>query len=177
MNAKIRTPAATSTAAPEPASQDAPPLLNLDLAGNPLTYQSAMAGPDKDKWEIAGGDEITRLIESLTAIPILKTNIPSHKWRDIVYYNCQKTDDFYLGRGHYPLLSYCLPGSPMNQANTRKLERDHTENVKRRVRVKKVFPSFLNHFCLLLVDNITSDHGPVRFGPLYKIYFCPTKHQ
>ncbi len=47
---------------------------------------------------------------------------------------CQKTDDFYLGRGQYPLLSYCLPGSPMNQANTRKLERDHTENVKRRVR-------------------------------------------
>jgi hypothetical protein len=64
----------------------------------------------------------------------------------------------------------------MNQANTRKLERDHTENVKRRVRVKKVFPSSLNHFCLLLVDNITSDRGPVRFGPdrfgpLYKIYF------
>ena len=90
---------------------------------------------------------------------------------------CQKIDDFYLGRGHYPLLSYCLPGSPMNQANTRKLERDHTENVKRRVRVKKVFPSSLNHFCLLLVDNIISDRGPVRFGPLYKIYFCPTKHQ
>ncbi len=58
MNAKIRTLAATSTANPEPAAQDAPPLLNLDLAGNPLTYQSAMAGPDKDKWEIAGGDEI-----------------------------------------------------------------------------------------------------------------------
>jgi hypothetical protein len=87
MNAKIRTPAATSTAALDPAAHDAPPLLNLDLAGNPLTYQSAMAGPDKGKWEIAGGDEITRLIESLTAIPIHKTKIPTHKWRDIVYYN------------------------------------------------------------------------------------------
>jgi hypothetical protein len=87
MNAKIRAPATTSIATPEPAAHDVPPPLNLDLAGNPLTYQSAMAGPDKGKWEIAGGDEITRLIESLTAIPIHKTKIPSHKWRDIVYYN------------------------------------------------------------------------------------------
>ncbi len=46
-----------------------------------------MAGPDKDKWEIAGGDEITRLIESLTALPIHKSKTPNHKWRDIVYYN------------------------------------------------------------------------------------------
>ena len=110
----------------------------------------------------------------------IRTRVSLAIQRDLI--RCQKTDDFYLGRGHYPLLSYCLPGSPMNQANTRKLERDHTENVKRRVRVKKVFPSSLNHFCLLLVDNITSDRGPVRFGPvrfgpLYKIYFCPTKHQ
>ena len=73
MNAKIRAPATTSTAAPEPAAHNVPPPLNLDLAGNPLTYQSAMAGPDKSQWEIAGGDEITRLIESLTAIPIHKT--------------------------------------------------------------------------------------------------------
>jgi hypothetical protein len=87
MNAKIRTPAATSTAAPEPVAHDAPPLLNLDLAGNPLTYQSVMAGPDKGKWEIAGGDEITRLIESLTVNPIHKTKNPNPKWCDIVYYN------------------------------------------------------------------------------------------
>ncbi len=105
----------------------------------------------------------------------IRTRVSLAIQRDLI--RCQKTDDFYLGRGHYPLLSYCLPGSPMNQANTHKLERDHTENVKRRERVKKVFPSSLNHFCLLLVDNITSDRGPVRFGPLYKIYFCPTKHQ
>ncbi len=61
---------------------------------------------------------------------------------------CQKTDDFYLGRGHYPLLSYCLPGSLMNQANTRKLERDHTMKVKRRVRDKKVF------FLLLSITSV-----------------------
>ncbi len=45
-----------------------------------------MAGPDKKHWEVAGGDEITRLIESLTAIPIHKTTTPAHKWRDNVYY-------------------------------------------------------------------------------------------
>jgi hypothetical protein len=87
MNAKIHTPATTATAAPEPTAHNAPTPLNLDLAGNLLTYQSAMAGPDKHKWEIAGGDEITRLIESLTALPIHKSKIPNHKWRDIVYYN------------------------------------------------------------------------------------------
>jgi hypothetical protein len=87
MNAKIRIPATTSTAAPEPNAHSAPLPLNLDIAGNPLTYQSAMAGPDKHKWEFAGGDEITRLIESLTALPIHKTKIPARKWRDIVYYN------------------------------------------------------------------------------------------
>jgi hypothetical protein len=41
----------------------------------------------------------------------------------------------------------------MNQANTRKLERDHTENVKRRVRVKKVFPSSLNRPLLFIIGR------------------------
>jgi hypothetical protein len=85
--------------------------------------------------------------------------------RDLI--RCQKTDDFYLGRGRYPLLSYCLPGSLMNQAHTRKLKRDHTMKVKRSVRDKQVFPSSLNHLCLLLVDNVT----------LYKSIFNPIKHQ
>ncbi len=71
-------------------------------------------------------------------IQIFNVNMCPKTWGPIVTFvscvsNCQKTDDFYLGRGQYPSLSYCLPGSPMNQANTRKLERDHTENVKRRV--------------------------------------------
>ena len=131
-------------------------------------------GQGRCGWGLGRGPALAGGKQNLTLNPN-----PNHKPNP---YPCQKTDDFHLGRGHYPLLSYCLPGSPMNQANTRKLERDHTENVKRRVRVKKVFPPSLNHFCLLLVDNITSDRGPVRFGPvrfgpLYKIYFCPTKHQ
>ncbi len=60
-----------------------------------------MAGPDKLHWEVAGGDEITRLIESLTAFPIPKSKIPANKWRDIVYYNPVVRQNLKDGRIEY----------------------------------------------------------------------------
>ena len=90
MTAKIRNPLhslpmPTANGPPEP--DETAPLLNLDVHGNPLTYKTAKAGPDKAHWEKAGGDEITRLITSSTIFPIPKHRVPANKWRDIVYYN------------------------------------------------------------------------------------------
>ncbi len=63
-------PLCTANSPPEP--DETAPLLNVDVHGNPLTYKTAKAGPDKAHWEKAEGDEITRLITSSTIFPIPK---------------------------------------------------------------------------------------------------------
>ena len=60
MTAKIRQDLQSlplPTANSPPAPDENAPLLNLDVHGNPLTYKSAKAGPDKAHWEKAEGDE------------------------------------------------------------------------------------------------------------------------
>ncbi len=66
---------------------DNPLTLNLDTHGKPLTYASAKSGPDKILWTIAEAEEITRLIISGTIVPVLFSNIPRDRLRDVVYYN------------------------------------------------------------------------------------------
>ncbi len=47
-----------------------PPALNLDVNGKPLTYRSAKNGPDRLVWERAEADELIRLLDTKTIVPI-----------------------------------------------------------------------------------------------------------
>ncbi len=64
-----------------------PPALNLDVNGKPLTYRSAKNGPDHLIWERAEADELIRLLDSSTIVPIRYSEIPEDRLGDIVYYN------------------------------------------------------------------------------------------
>ena len=64
-----------------------PPALNLDVNGKPLTYRSAKNGPDRLLWERAEADELIRLLDSETIVPIRFSDIPENRLGDIVYYN------------------------------------------------------------------------------------------
>jgi hypothetical protein len=55
--------------------------------GSPLTSTSALRGPDRERWLIAHGEEIVRLIESKTARLINRFEMP--KDRKASYYNPQ----------------------------------------------------------------------------------------
>jgi hypothetical protein len=73
-----------------------PPALNLDVNGKPLTYRSAKNGPDRLVWERAEADELIRLLDSKTIVPIKYREIPEDRIGDIVYYNSvvkQKRND------------------------------------------------------------------------------------
>ena len=59
--------------------------MDLDEDGNKLVYHRAKAGPNGALWETAAGQEIIRLIESLTGRWIRLANIPKN--RKIAYYN------------------------------------------------------------------------------------------
>ena len=61
--------------------------LNLDVNGKPLTYRSAKNGPDRLIWERAEADELIRLLDSSTIVPIRYSDIPEDRLGDIVYYN------------------------------------------------------------------------------------------
>ena len=63
------------------------PALNLDANGKPLTYRSAKNGPDKLLWERAEADELIRLLDSETIVPIRFSDIPENRLGNIVYYN------------------------------------------------------------------------------------------
>ncbi len=65
-----------------------PPTLNFDVNGTPLTYRSAKNGPDRLVWERAEADELIRLLDSETIVPIKYSDIPEDRLiGDIVYYN------------------------------------------------------------------------------------------
>jgi hypothetical protein len=64
-----------------------PPALNLDIHGKPLTYRSAKNGPDRLVWERAEADELIRLLDTQTIVPIKYSDIPKDRLGDIVYYN------------------------------------------------------------------------------------------
>jgi hypothetical protein len=63
--------------------------LNLAPDGTPLTYRKAKAGPNAANWFVAEGEEICRLIDSLTMHAILTQDQPVDRRGDTTYYNPQ----------------------------------------------------------------------------------------
>ena len=63
-----------------------PPVLNLDSAGKPLQYSSAMKGPHAQEWRYMDGVEISRLIDSKTLAAIHRSDCPADRRSDITYY-------------------------------------------------------------------------------------------
>ena len=63
-----------------------PPVLNLDAAGKPLRYGSALKGPHAQEWRYMDGVEISRLIDSKTLAAINRSDCPADRRRDITYY-------------------------------------------------------------------------------------------
>ena len=60
---------------------------DMNADGTPLTSASALRGPEKHKWMIAHGEEIVRLVESLTGKFIHRQDMPHD--RKAAYYNPQ----------------------------------------------------------------------------------------
>lgn len=81
----------STSALPTPIEQKAVAYstLNLDAHGKPLTYTSALAGPNQSDWSQKNDEEIIRLLLSDTLDPILHDNIPRDRLKDIAYYNPQ----------------------------------------------------------------------------------------
>lgn len=70
--------------------------LNLDSLGRPLTYRTALAGPDHDYWVTAENEEYDRLFATETMHPTVMAAIPHDRRGDVTYYNPQtkeKLDD------------------------------------------------------------------------------------
>jgi hypothetical protein len=69
----------------------APPELNLDVKGKPLSYKSATAAgnPDLPAWLQAAAvpEEIIWLLISGTLVPIHHHQVPHDRRREVVYYN------------------------------------------------------------------------------------------
>lgn len=70
-------------------SQDNEQPLNVNSDGSPLTYRSAMKGPDAEAWQTADGVEISKLIDSGTIRAIQRHEQPTDRRRDTTYYNPQ----------------------------------------------------------------------------------------
>ena len=70
--------------------------LNLDTTGQPLTYNTALQGPDRAHWIAAEAEEFDRLFATETITPIHTTDQPIDRRKDTTYYNPQvkqKQDD------------------------------------------------------------------------------------
>jgi hypothetical protein len=53
------------------------PVLNLDAAGKPLTFRSAISGPFGQQWAIGDGEELVKLVETThTLTPVHFTSSP-----------------------------------------------------------------------------------------------------
>jgi Reverse transcriptase (RNA-dependent DNA polymerase) len=65
------------------------PPLNLAPDGSPLTYRTAKAGPDAAHWLQAEIEELDRLIDSDTILPIHYADQPADRRSDTTYYNPQ----------------------------------------------------------------------------------------
>ena len=61
--------------------------MDMNDDGTPLTSTSALKGPERDRWSIAHGEEIVRIIESKTGRLIFRYEMPSD--RKAAYYNPQ----------------------------------------------------------------------------------------
>ena len=62
--------------------------LNLHEDGSPLTLSRALNGPHREDWLLAADKEIRKLITTTqTMRPILKSDIPVERRKDITYYN------------------------------------------------------------------------------------------
>jgi hypothetical protein len=61
--------------------------LNLDCDGKPLTYKTAINGPDRTSYQQAECEEFDRLFETGTMRPIHHANIPTDRRGDVTYYN------------------------------------------------------------------------------------------
>ena len=64
-------------------------VLNVDSSGNPLTYTSAMAGPDAEHWRQAEFEELVRLTETKTLRAIHSVDQPRDRVKDTTYYSPQ----------------------------------------------------------------------------------------
>ena len=64
-------------------------VLNIDESGNPLTYSSAMSGPNREHWQQAEFEELVRLVETKTLRAIHPHDQPSDRVGDTTYYSPQ----------------------------------------------------------------------------------------
>ena len=63
--------------------------LNLDVTGKPLTYATAIHGPDRHHWIAAEVEEFNRLFETKTLTPLHIADQPIDRRKDTTYYNPQ----------------------------------------------------------------------------------------
>ena len=63
--------------------------LNLNPDGSPLTYRSALNGPNSAHWRQEEGKEICKLIDTATMHPVLPSVQPADRRQDTTYYNPQ----------------------------------------------------------------------------------------
>ena len=62
--------------------------LNLDHTGKPLTYKTALQGPNVAHWIAANSAEFRRLIQKIkTMHPIMHDKLPADRKFDVTYYN------------------------------------------------------------------------------------------
>ena len=64
-------------------------VLNVDPHGNPLTYSTAMSGPDRESWQQAEFEELVRLVETKTIRAIHPSDQPSDRAKDTTYFSPQ----------------------------------------------------------------------------------------
>jgi hypothetical protein len=65
------------------------PALNLDDEGKPLTFRSAMRGPDAPAWQLADDKEFRKLLTMGCIRPIHPEQQPPDRRKDTKYYNQQ----------------------------------------------------------------------------------------
>ena len=63
--------------------------LNLDVTGKPLTYATAIHGPDRHHWIAAEVEEFNRLFATKTLTPLHIADQPIDRRKDTTYYNPQ----------------------------------------------------------------------------------------
>lgn len=63
--------------------------LNLDDAGQPLTYASAKSGRNASQWQITETEELDRLLRTATIRPIFVADKALQRRRDTTYHNPQ----------------------------------------------------------------------------------------
>ena len=62
--------------------------LNLDHTGKPLTYKTALQGPNVVHWIAANSAEFRRLIQKTKIMhPIMHDQLPTDRKGDVTYYN------------------------------------------------------------------------------------------